>query len=176
MALESINGISSGIESAVFAARQAQFSKDSDEFALMMKRVAGESAAEQSAPIARRGRLGGDYTSGFQGAFTSPLDKAARPQGMAHNAPRDAVIDKTSELYEAALEFESYMVKIMLSSMRSSVMKSTALGSEQSFASKMYEDMLYAELAVTMTQNAGFGLADQISLELARDSNVDVSA
>ena len=30
----------------------------------------------------------------------------------------------------------------------------------------MYEDMLYDELAVSMTKNAGFGLADQIYLEL----------
>ena len=169
MAIDRISGVSGGMEGAVFAARHAQFSKDSSEFESMIRRAAGEQGAS-------RARLGGDYTSGFQGAFTSPLDKAARPQGMAHNAPRDAVIDKTSELYETALEFESYVVKIMLSSMRSSVMKSSAAGGDQSFAAKMYEDMLYDELAVTMTKNAGFGLADQIYLELARDSNVDVSA
>ena len=39
-------------------------------------------------------------------------------------------------------------------------------GEEKSFAQNMYEDMLYDELAVSMTKNAGFGLADQIYLEL----------
>jgi flagellar protein FlgJ len=31
----------------------------------------------------------------------------------------------------------------------------------------MYEDMLYDEYATSMTKNAGFGLADQIYMQLS---------
>jgi flagellar protein FlgJ len=181
MAMTGIEGLSSGIDSRVTAARSAQFAEGAGDFAAMLERAAkeqngagieSEDASRLGLPkphvtITARTRLNGDYTSGFQGAFTSPLDKAARPTGMAHG--QNATIDKTSELYESALEFESYFVKIMLSSMRNSVTKSSITG-EESFASQMYEDMLYDELAVTMTKNAGFGLADQIYLALNTDT------
>jgi len=170
MAITGIEGISSGIDSRITAARSAQFAEGAGDFAAMLERAAKKQNAGLPKPhvtITARTRLNGDYTSGFQGAFTSPLDKAARPTGMAHG--QNATIDKTSELYESALEFESYFVKIMLSSMRNSVTKSSITG-EESFASQMYEDMLYDELAVTMTKNAGFGLADQIYLALNTDT------
>ncbi|GMO50439.1 MAG: hypothetical protein Pg6C_14240 [Treponemataceae bacterium] len=182
MALNGIEGISSGIDSAVFAARQQKTESDVSGFAQKLRNaqdalknesagvsrpggIAPNGAQHQSpAQILQRGRLNGDYTSGFRGTFTSPLDKTALPGGMARGS--DKTIDKTSELYEAALEFESYFVKIMLSSMRATVMKSENSGNT-GFAAKMYEDMLYDELSVTMTKNAGFGLADQIYLEMS---------
>ena len=74
-------------------------------------------------------------------------------------------IDKTSKLYEKSLELESYFVKMMLSTMKNTIQKSGLMGND-SHASKMYEDMLYDELAVSMTKSAGFGLADQIYMEL----------
>ncbi len=74
-------------------------------------------------------------------------------------------IDKTSKLYEQALELESYFVKMMLSSMRNTVTKSSLTGGND-FAGKMYEDMLYDELSRDMTRSAGFGLADQVYLQL----------
>jgi flagellar protein FlgJ len=49
--------------------------------------------------------------------------------------------------------------------MRNTVEKSDLTG-KNDFASKMYDDMLYDELARDMTKNAGFGLADQIYLQL----------
>lgn len=125
-------------------------------------------AAVASSQIQRAGRLQGDYTSGFADVFTSPADKTARPTGAAANSGMSAAqtIDKTSELYEKSLELESYFVKIMLSSMRSSIAKTSLTGGENSYAQQMYEDMLYDELAVVMTKNAGFGLADQIYMQL----------
>jgi flagellar protein FlgJ len=51
--------------------------------------------------------------------------------------------------------------------MRSTVTKTNLGGEENSFAQSMYEDMLYDEYAVALTKNSGFGLADQIYLELA---------
>jgi len=58
-------------------------------------------------------------------------------------------------------------VKMMLSSMRSTLSGTSINGEEKSYAQNMYEDMLYDELAISMTKNAGFGLADQIYLELS---------
>ena len=123
-----------------------------------------------SSQIAQSGRLNGEYTSGFAGSFTSQADKAALPTGAAANSSRivpDKTIDRTSALYEKSLELESYFVKMMLSSMRSTLSGTTINGEEKSYAQTMYEDMLYDELAVSMTKNAGFGLADQIYLELS---------
>lgn len=112
------------------------------------------------------GRLNGEYTTGFAGAFTSEKDKVANPQGAAVNQANPHVqtktIDKTSKLYEKALELEGFFVKQMLSSMRNTVMKSK----EDDFCKKMYEDMLYDQYAENMTKTAGFGLADQIYLSL----------
>ncbi len=64
------------------------------------------------------------------------------------------------------MELENFFVKIMLSTMRSTVQKS-GLAGEDSFASKMYEDMLYDEYSRALTKNAGFGLADQVYLQLS---------
>lgn len=123
-----------------------------------------------SSQIAQSGRLNGDYTSGFDGAFTSDSDKAALPTGAAANSAKfvpNKTIDRTSDLYEKALELESYFVKMMLTSMRSTLSGTSINGEEKSYAQNMYEDMLYDELAISMTKNAGFGLADQIYLELS---------
>ena len=51
----------------------------------------------------------------------------------------------------------------MLSEMRKTVMKTN----EDDNAKKIYEDMLYDEYATMMTKNAGFGLADQMYLQLS---------
>ena len=75
-----------------------------------------------SSQIAQSGRLNGEYTSGFDGSFTSEADKAALPTGAAANSSKivpNKTIDRTSDLYEKSLELESYFVKMMLSSMRS---------------------------------------------------------
>lgn len=123
-----------------------------------------------SSQILQNGKLNGDYTSGFTGTFKSLMDKESKPQGFAANSATESSvkgsIDKTSKLYEKSLELESYFVKIMLSSMRNTISKSNLYGNENSYAQKMYEDMMYDELATTMTKNAGFGLADQIYLSL----------
>jgi len=58
------------------------------------------------------------------------------------------------------------MVKIMLSSMKNTVQKSEFSGSDN-FAGNMYDDMLYDELSRTVTRSAGFGLADQVYLQLS---------
>jgi flagellar protein FlgJ len=73
-------------------------------------------------------------------------------------------IDKTDKLYELCLELETFLVKNLLTSMRSTVQKSGLI--DDSFAGKMYEDMLYDEYAKDLTKNANFGLAEQAYRQL----------
>lgn len=124
-----------------------------------------------SSQVSSGKRINGDYKQGFEGTFTSEKDKHAAPQGMAARAyygkAQKPEIDKTSELYESAMEMENYLVKTMLSSMRSTVMKSSLIGQENSYARDMYEDMLYDNYAEQITKSSSFGLADQIYLELS---------
>lgn len=122
-----------------------------------------------SSQVSYDGRINGDWTSGFSGSFMAESDKKALPQGAAANQANPHVqqktIDRTSKLYEKSLEMESYVVKMMLSSMRKTVMKAD---SQSNYAKNMYEDMLYDEYATMMTKNAGFGLADQMYLQLSQ--------
>ena len=126
-----------------------------------------------SSQIIEDGRINGDYTSSLAGAFNNIADKAALPSGAAANAAGahgyspDIKIDKTSKLYQQSLELESYFVKIMLSSMRNTVTKTNLSGKQNEYAQNMYEDMLYDELSTTSTKSAGFGLADQIYIQLS---------
>lgn len=116
-------------------------------------------------------KINGDYISDFKDSFTNAADKAALPSGAAANSASASSpqkkIDKTSLLYEKSMELESYIIKIMLSSMRGTLTGASFSGEKASYAQKMYEDMFYDELAVTMTKNAGFGLADQIYMQLS---------
>ena len=84
----------------------------------------------------------------------------------AKGKPRDRVpiIDKTDKLYEQCLALETFLTKTLISGMRSTVQKTGLI--DDSFAGKMYEDMLYDEYAKTYTENAKFGLADLAYLEL----------
>lgn len=175
-----INGISGGISSITngYAASQsANLQNEMNNFQRLLDKLMTENEETQNKnpsqienpKILDSGRVNGEYTSGFAGTFKSDKDKNALPSGFAansaSNSSKKVEIDKTSKLYEKSLELESYFVKIMLSSMKNTVQKSGLMGND-SHASKMYEDMLYDELAVSMTKSAGFGLADQIYMEL----------
>lgn len=165
-----INGLSGGLSSITngYAASQsANLQNEMSKFQNLLDTLMTEN--ESSPKVVDSGRVNGEYTSGFAGTFKSDADKIALPSGFAansaSNSSKKVEIDKTSKLYEKSLELESYFVKIMLSSMKNTVQKSGLMGND-SHASKMYEDMLYDELAVSMTKSAGFGLADQIYMEL----------
>lgn len=111
-------------------------------------------------------KLNGDYISSLAISNPSIADKKANVQGNAAGSmiSKGKTIDKTSKLYEQALELESYFVKIMLNTMKDSL-KGDIL-TKESYAGKMYRDMMFDELSRIVTKNAGFGLADQIYLEL----------
>ncbi len=80
---------------------------------------------------------------------------------------KDVEVDKSSKLYQKAQELEGFIVKIMLSSMRNTINKTNLFGNENSQAQKIYEDMLYDEFSTSMTKTAGFGLAEQVYMQLS---------
>lgn len=169
-----INSLPSGLSSITggqSSTQSAQIKKDINKFNDLVQSVMSHETAQtlSSSQIIESGKLNGDYTTGFSGLYTNPDDTNALPTGAAANSAsvvQNKTIDKTSRLYEKSMELESYFVKIMLNTMRSSL-SSSGLTGEKSYAGGMYEDMLYDEFAVSMTKNAGFGLADQIYLQLA---------
>lgn len=78
----------------------------------------------------------------------------------------DGPIDKTDKLYQLCLELETFIVKNLISGMRSTVQKSGLI--DEGFAGKIYEDMLYDEYAKEFTKSANFGLAEQAYRQLRR--------
>lgn len=128
--------------------------------------------AETAAPLSKipvtvsSSALNGDYISSLKIQNPTIADTRRTAQGAAAGsvAANTKKIDKTSKLYEQALELESYFVKIMLNTMKNTL-NGGILG-QQSFAGKLYRDMMFDELSRTVTRNAGFGLADQIYLQL----------
>ncbi|MCR4735585.1 MAG: rod-binding protein [Treponema sp.] len=168
-----ISNTYSGITNGTSALNSARSNAENVKFSDLLESLKRKEEASlsnnstiASNEITEAGRLNGEFTSSFNGIYTSVTDKAARPQGAAANQAGKIVnqktIDKTSKLYEKSMELETFFVKQMLSSMRKTVVKSN----ESGFAQNMYEDMLYDEYATNMTKNAGFGLADQIYLSL----------
>lgn len=140
------------------AQNAAKMSEESDKFRNLLESIMGKD-----------GGLNGDYKSSMAGAFNSPEDKNAVAKGFAANSGGERqTIDKTSKLYEKSLELESYFVKILLSSMRNTVNRTSITGDKESHATETYMDMLYDELSTTVTKNAGFGIADKIYLELSQ--------
>jgi len=117
-----------------------------------------------SASQARAGiNSGGDNT--FEAILRKTQGaKSAEPTNPppSRNPP---VIDKTDKLYEACLELETFLVKNLMKSMRSTVQKSNFI--DTGFAGEMYEDMLYDEYAKTYAKNAGFGFAEMAYRELS---------
>ena len=164
-----ISNTYSGITGGNGALNSARTNAETAKFSELVERLQAQDDGRgtlSSAQIAEEGRLNGDYTTGYAGTYTLESDKTAVATGAAANQANSHVqahtIDKTSKLYESALELEGFFVKQMLSQMRKTIMRSN----ENSFAQDMYEDMLFDEYATAMTKNAGFGLADQIYLSL----------
>ncbi len=157
----------SGVSSLGMLANNAKAKETERSFAALVDGMrAGSDAKEESVKRPQDTRLPGDYVSSLALENPTAADRAAKPVGAAANAGEKGSIDKTSKLYEQALELESYFVKIMLSSMRNTISK-TNLSGGSDYAQKMYDDMYYEELSRDVTKSAGFGLADEIYLELA---------
>jgi flagellar protein FlgJ len=93
-----------------------------------------------------------------------PLSPPKALQGSGAKVVLNRRIDRGSELYKQCEEFESIFVNMMLKEMRKTVDKSGLMDGGQ--AEDIFQDMLYDEYAKDMTRSAGFGLADQVYLQL----------
>lgn len=149
--------------------QNTRINQDQSKFEDLVRNIQNENRSNvSSAEIVKDGHINGDIKTDFENTFTSESDKKSLPTGAAANNAsvhsKSKTIDKTSKLYEKALELESFFVKIMVDSMRKTVTKASG---ENNFAQNMYDDMLYDEYTTAMTKKAGFGLADQIYEQLS---------
>ena len=80
-------------------------------------------------------------------------------------ALKKAPIDKTDKLYELCQELETFLIKNLIKSMRSTVQKTKLI--DTGFAGEVYEDMLYDEYAKAFSRNANFGFAEMAYRDLA---------
>ena len=87
-------------------------------------------------------------------------------QNPASSVMKNVPIDKTDKLYELCEELESFLIKNLIKSMRSTVQKSKLL--DTGFAGEIYEDMLYDEYTKAYSKSANFGFAEMAYRELAR--------
>jgi len=117
-------------------------------------------------------QLNGQFTSGLSANNIESFEESLRRAFAANEDSQAGVrrygqmpVDKNSKLYEMCLELETFLVKNLLTSMRNTVQKSGLI--DDSFAGKMYEDMLYDEYAKDYTKNANFGLAEQAYRQLS---------
>ncbi|MDR3020860.1 MAG: rod-binding protein [Treponema sp.] len=100
----------------------------------------------------------------------SSLESSMSPRAVpvsAVTANAVAPIDKSDKLYGLCLDLETFLIKNLLSSMRNTVQKTGFV--DDSFAGKIYEDMLYDEYAKEYAKTAGFGLAEQAYRQLKRN-------
>ena len=98
--------------------------------------------------------------------FAEALKRASANSTVVEKRAGQEPIDKEDKLYQLCLELETFLVKNLLTSMRNTVQKSGLV--DDSFAGKMYEDMLYDEYAKDFTRSANFGLAEQAYRQLKR--------
>jgi len=117
----------------------------------------------ENAAAARLASSGGSVAS-----FEEILRRAGSSVAEAGtgNALPGTQIDKESELYKQCLELEIFVVKNLVNSMRSTIQKAGLM--EQGFAGDIYEDMLFDEYTRKLTENSGFGMAEQAYLQMSR--------
>ena len=110
--------------------------------------------------------------AGNSGSFAEILKRAQNQNASTRadgtpSAPviKKTAIDKNDKLYELCMELETFLIKNLVKSMRSTVQKSDLI--KTGFAGEIYEDMLYDEYAKTYAKNANFGFAEMAYRELA---------
>ena len=103
------------------------------------------------------------------GGFEEILKRAQSSGASPESAPRalnKTQIDKTDKLFELCQELETFLIKNLIKSMRSTVQKTKLI--DTGFAGEVYEDMLYDEYAKALSKNANFGFAEMAYRDLTR--------
>jgi peptidoglycan hydrolase FlgJ len=108
-----------------------------------------------------------EVESGTTSGFDKLLKKAQEQDfsNTSFSSVKKTPIDKTDKLYEACMELETFLIKNLIKSMRSTVQKNSLI--DTGFAGEVYEDMLYDEYAKAFARNANFGFAEMAYRELA---------
>jgi flagellar protein FlgJ len=107
--------------------------------------------------------VGSEESSGFEKLLKKAQEKDF--SNTSFSSAKKTPIDKTDKLYEACMELETFLIKNLIKSMRSTVQKNGLI--DTGFAGEVYEDMLYDEYAKAFAQNANFGFAEMAYRELA---------
>ena len=105
---------------------------------------------------------------------TALTDSAAKTLKLAAGAAANAEGDITSDdakAREAANKFEALLIHNMLKSMRK-----TTMAENTSNARAIYDDMLDEELADTMIEAGGIGIADQIVAQIKQQRGTDTNS
>jgi flagellar protein FlgJ len=162
------------LEDVRFGASSLGIGKNVPEGALGRSGASGENGGMPSFQELLKktyGKTGGDEGAPFPDKAAVPAYPAdperyssASPSSLLTSRSDKPEVDKTSKLYEQCEALETFLVKILLSGLRNTVQKTNLM--DDSFAGKMYEDMLYDEYAKDLTRNTGFGLAELAYLEL----------
>jgi peptidoglycan hydrolase FlgJ len=91
---------------------------------------------------------------------STPYPVRAQSTGARHP------VDKNSELYKAAEDFEAIFIKQMLDVMRKTIHKEDDL-LKGGMSQDIYEDMMYDQYAKKMASTAQFGLAEMIYRQMS---------
>ncbi len=71
------------------------------------------------------------------------------------------------ELKEACQSFEALFLNMIFKSMRNTIQKSELMG--ESFATNMYEDMLYEKFSEEAAKDRGIGIGDMLYKQLSKN-------
>ena len=71
------------------------------------------------------------------------------------------------ELKEACQNFEALFLNMIFKSMRNTIQKSELMG--ESFATNMYEDMLYEKFSEEAAKDRGIGIGDMLYKQLSKN-------
>lgn len=101
------------------------------------------------------------------------VDKAKTAEGQSFEEMLKKAAEEKDDkkLREACRNLESVFLNIMFSSMRNTIQKSDLIG--DSFASGIYEDMLYEKYAEEASKGKGLGLGEMLYEQLSRNIKID---
>ena len=99
------------------------------------------------------------------GEMLKRMQNNQKSEDSPFQASKKPPIDKNDKLYELCMELETFLIKNLIKSMRSTVQKTNLVDS--GFAGQVYEDMLYDEYAKAYAKNANLGFAEMAYRELS---------
>ena len=128
---------------------------------------------QEYVPFSAANNAVSENITGNDSLFTDLLERAMDVRETPILQGGKAEIDKSGKLFEMCQEFESFLLKTLIKSMRNTVQKSDLV--DTGYAGQFYEDMLYDEYTKSFSKNAGFGFAEMAYLELTGQRGKTIS-